>query len=70
MVVDTSALVAILFREPDARSYAGVLDTADQRVISTVTRVELSLVVEGRKGDRGRFDLESSCRTAVSCFFA
>lgn len=58
MVVDTSAVVAILFDEPDAGRYAGALASAATRLISAVTRVELAFVVEGRKGEPGRADLE------------
>ena len=58
MVIDTSALVAILLREPDAESYAKAMDDAPLRLLSSVTRVELSLLIEGRKGEAGRIDLE------------
>jgi ribonuclease VapC len=58
MVVDTSAVVAILFKEPDAGLYASALASAATRLISAVTRVELAFVVEGRKGEPGRADLE------------
>ncbi len=58
MVVDTSALAAILFDEPDARQFEACLITAPRRLMSVVTRVELSCVIEGRKGEPGRIDLE------------
>src|SRR5215472_15087263 len=58
MVVDTSALVAILFGEPDAERFAHALGEAPARLLSAVTRVEVSFVVEGRKGETGRADLE------------
>ncbi len=58
MVIDTSALVAILLAEADAAVYAAALRTASPRLLSAVTRVELSLVIEGRKGERGRVQLE------------
>ncbi|MBV9287503.1 MAG: type II toxin-antitoxin system VapC family toxin [Hyphomicrobiales bacterium] len=58
MVVDTSALVAILFNEPDAELYANALASASRRILSAVTRVELAFVIEGRKGEAGRADLE------------
>jgi ribonuclease VapC len=58
MVIDTSALVAILFGEPDAKKFAEALDAAPVRLVSAVTRVELTFVVEGRKGSAGRADLE------------
>jgi ribonuclease VapC len=58
MVVDTSALVAILFREPDAGRFEDAVPAAPLCLISAATRVELAFVVEGRKGDAGRVDLE------------
>ena len=58
MVVGTSAIVAILFNEPDARVYADAMSSAATRMISAVTRVELAFVIEGRKGEAGRADLE------------
>jgi uncharacterized protein with PIN domain len=51
MVGDTSALAAILFGEPDAGRFAHALGTAPVRLLSAVTRVELSFVSEGRKGE-------------------
>lgn len=58
MVVDTSAIVAILLAEPDAEPIARALGEAPTRLISAVTHVELSLVIEGRKGEPGRQHLE------------
>ena len=58
MVIDTSALVAILLREPEGEYFTQLLASASQRLISAVTRVELSFVVEGRYGEAGRRDME------------
>jgi ribonuclease VapC len=58
MVIDTSALVAILLGEPDAECFASAVGDAPIRLISAVNRVELSCVVEGRKGETGRADVE------------
>ena len=58
MVVDTPALVAILLGEPDAETFAQALGNAPVRPLSAVTRVELSCVIEGRKGETGRADVE------------
>lgn len=58
MVIDTSAIVAILFAEADQRRYDEAIEATTTRLISAVTRVELALVVEGRKGDAGRAALE------------
>jgi ribonuclease VapC len=58
IVVDTSAIAAILFQEPDAAVFETVLGRAERCAMSAVTRVELSCVVEGRKGEAGRQALE------------
>jgi len=58
MVVDTSALVSILLREADADLFNRTLADAPIRLMSAVTRVELSFVIEERYGDRGRADVE------------
>ncbi|HEX3954151.1 MAG TPA: type II toxin-antitoxin system VapC family toxin [Stellaceae bacterium] len=58
MVIDTSALVAILLREPDADRLGQSLADASVRLMSAVTRVELSFVIEGRYGEAGRADVE------------
>ena len=58
MVVDTSALVAVLLREPEADRFVRVLADAPIRLLSAVTRVELSFVMEGRKREAGRADLD------------
>jgi ribonuclease VapC len=58
MVVDTSALVAILFGETDADRFSRALADAPIRIVSAATRVELTFVVEGRKREAGRADLD------------
>lgn len=63
MIVDTSALAAILLDEPDAPEFGRALARARTRLISAVTRVEIAMVIESRKRDRGRSDLESLLRT-------
>jgi ribonuclease VapC len=61
MVVDTSALIAIL-PEPEAARFARALADARVRLLSAVSRVELSFVIEGRKGETGRADVELMLR--------
>jgi ribonuclease VapC len=58
MVIDTSAVVAVLFEEEDHLRYAEAIESASARLVSAVTRVELSFVIEGRKRDAGREHLE------------
>jgi ribonuclease VapC len=58
IVIDTSAVVAILFEEEDQLRYAEAIEGAATRLVSAVTRVELSFVIEGRKREAGRERLE------------
>jgi len=62
MVIDTSALVAILLREPDADRFSRAIAEASVRLISAVTRVELSFVVESRKREAGPADIGRALR--------
>jgi len=58
LVVDTSALMAILFTEADARIYAEALESANSLRIAAPTWVESMLVVTARRGEIGRVGLE------------
>lgn len=58
MVVDTSALVAILFDEPDRARYTRALASAEVRAVSAATVVETSIVVEARFGPPGGRELD------------
>ena len=53
MVVDTSALAAILFAEQDYEDLAERLEGAERLLLSAASLVELSMVVESRKGEEG-----------------
>ena len=50
MIVDTSALLAILFAEPDAKRYEDAIAAAWPRRMSAVALVEAAMVVESRGG--------------------
>lgn len=58
MVVDSSALLAILLGEPERRAMTKALDSADERRISAVNFVEASVVIETRKGAAGLLELD------------
>lgn len=53
MVIDTSALLAILQDEPERREFNEAIDGAETRRISAVTLVEASVIVETRFGAAG-----------------
>ena len=46
MVIDTSALVAILQKEPERRMFIEAIEAADPRLMSVATFVEISIVIE------------------------
>jgi ribonuclease VapC len=52
IVVDTSALIAILDKEPDAALYAEAIAEADSPLISAATLLELHIVMRNRHGGR------------------
>ena len=52
IVVDTSALVAIAFGEPESGPFAAAIQKADRALVSTVSVVEARMVVHGRRGQR------------------
>ena len=57
MVVDTSALVAILTGEPDRRAFNEKIAAAGRGSISAATYVETHIVIETRYGDDGTREL-------------
>jgi ribonuclease VapC len=59
MVIDTSALAASLFDEPDAEESEAAIDADSTRPLSCASWLETSNVVEARFGERGarEFDL-------------
>ncbi len=59
MVVDTSAIVALLGMEPEAARIAAALEADPVRLISAATLVEAGIVIESRYGPAGgrEFDL-------------
>jgi ribonuclease VapC len=55
MILDTSALAAIFFGEPEAALFTQLIHAADRCLISAANFLELSIVVEGQIGpDAGR----------------
>ena len=58
MVIDTSALAAILFDEPERAELLDRIAGDETRMISAATLLEVSIVVEGRKGRRALRELD------------
>lgn len=68
MVVDTSAIVAMLLREPEMELFAVALADADDPLISAATLLEASIVMSVKSGEAGvaRLD-ELLAAAAVRC---
>jgi ribonuclease VapC len=49
MIVDSSALIAILKREPEQAAFSAILQTEQSLSISAATYLETSIVVDGRR---------------------
>jgi ribonuclease VapC len=64
MIVDSSAILAILFAEPDAAVFAKAMSEADACKISAATFVEVAVVVEAHTQDRGSRQLDAFLRRA------
>lgn len=58
MVIDISALVAILRSEPERREFVLAIEQAKHRVLSAVSFVETSIVIGSRYGAEGLRDLD------------
>ena len=58
MVIDTSAVIAILQDEPERKAFIQVIDAADTRAMSVASFVEASMVVDARYGPDGVRDLD------------
>jgi ribonuclease VapC len=59
MVIDTSALLALLLNEPEAQAFTRAIAADPRRLLSAFTALETAVVIEAKKGEAaGReFDL-------------
>jgi len=58
MVIDTSALLAILLDEAERRPFNEAIEAAASRLLSVASFVEVSIVIEERLGAEGLRDLD------------
>jgi ribonuclease VapC len=58
MVLDTSALIAVLLDEPEAVALRLAIEADPIRLLSAATLVETSIVIEARVGDAGGRELD------------
>lgn len=58
MVIDSSALIAILLEEPEARAFAEAIAADPKRLVSVFTFLETGIVIEAKKGEAGGRELD------------
>jgi ribonuclease VapC len=58
MVIDTSAIVAILHQEPEAQVLARAIENDPVHLMSTATFLETCIVIESRHGEPGGRELD------------
>ncbi len=64
MVIDSSAILAILQNEPERHAFNVAIAAADQRSLSAASLVELSIVIGTRYGADAQIDLDGFLNTA------
>ncbi len=64
MIVDSSALLAVLFNERDAEVYARAITVADECRISAANFVEVAIVVEAQTQKSGSRQFDAFIRRA------
>lgn len=61
LVVDSSALIAILLGEPEHSRFLDLIFGAEERKVSSFTLLETGAVILSRKGPAGRLIFDSLC---------
>ncbi|MBE2223562.1 MAG: type II toxin-antitoxin system VapC family toxin [Anaerolineae bacterium] len=64
MVIDTSALIAILSAEPEAETFATAIAAANNRLLSAASFLETAVVIESRHGSAGGEKLDELIQAA------
>jgi len=58
MVVDTSAVIAVLLGKPETESFVRALAEAPKKMISAFNALESAIVIEAKKGEAGGRELD------------
>ena len=58
MVIDTSALIAILLGEQEAEKFAKLITLDEKRLLSSFSALETGIVIKARKGEIGSQNFE------------
>ena len=58
MIIDSSAIIAVLLDEANAADIARAIEAGSQRLLSAANLLEASIVIESRKGEAGGRELD------------
>ncbi|MBS1829618.1 MAG: type II toxin-antitoxin system VapC family toxin [Acidobacteria bacterium] len=64
MTIDTSAILAILRKEPEQATFATLIDEAARRIMSAVSVLKCAMVLVGRHGEDAGSDMDQFLRRA------
>jgi ribonuclease VapC len=64
MVLDTSAILALLLDEPEAEDFRAAVEDDGTRLVSAATLLETALIIEARKGEPGGRELDALIQKA------
>ncbi len=70
MVIDSSALIAILFGEPDRERFKKSIDATPIRLVSAMSKLEAGIVMVGRFGPKGGLELDALLRGIAATIVA
>jgi ribonuclease VapC len=77
MVIDTSAIIAVLLNEVNAANIARAIGSGSLRLLSAANLLEASMLIESRKGEAGgreldlllyRATIEIRCRNTMTAY--
>jgi ribonuclease VapC len=63
MVIDASAVLAVLFREPEAESFLSAIIAAPARVVGAPSHLEVAMLLTARRGPTARRELDELLAT-------
>lgn len=58
MIIDSSALCAILLDEPEAEHFTRIATGGERCLVGAVSAIETAVVIESKKGDAGARELD------------
>jgi ribonuclease VapC len=58
MIIDSSALIAILLNEAEAEAFAKAIAADPKRLVSSFNMLETAIVIEAKKGEAGGIELD------------